>query len=166
MFTDKELINLPHLIIGIPVQHNAAACLTHMLRSHIGNIRISLEDLRIEGATLILSSHIQLQPEWQVEQLDHNAQCEQEEKMKHLNEFWDNYMEEQKEKLGLNNPLTLEQIERSLKLIEQGKIKFADNEYWSNETKKYNEAFEKDLEDYSVFDSLTLWGGDDVNEDE
>lgn len=158
MFTAKELINLPRLTIGIPVQHNAAACLTHMLRNQIGDIKICMEDLRIEGATLILSSHIQLAPDWQVEQQDHNAQFEQEDKMKHLREFWDSYMAEQKHKLGLDNPLTLEQIERSLELIEQGKIKFADKSCWSDETLEYCEKFERDLfDDVSVFDD---WEGE------
>ena len=89
---------------------------------------------------------------------------EEQARMQSLREFWSNYMEEQKEKLGLNNPLTMEQIQKNLDLIEQGKIKFASEDCWSDETKKYNEAFEDDLEDYSIFDSLTLWGGEEDND--
>lgn len=159
MFTDRELLNLPKLTVGIPVAHNTAACVMHLLRNGVGNLKVSLEDLRAEGATLILSSHIQLAPNGQVEQQDHNAQCEQEDKMKHLREFWDSYMAEQKHKLGLDNPLTLEQIERSLELIEQGKIKFADPKCWSDDTIDYCRQFEDSLfEDASVFDD---WEEDD-----
>ncbi len=153
MYTEKELICLPKLTIGIPVQYNTAACVMYLLRNGVGDIKISLEDLRVEGATLILSSHIQLAPTEQVEQLDHNAQCEQEVRMKHLREFWDSYMEEQKEKLGLNNPRSLEHIQRNLDLIEEGKIKFADKNCWSDETIDYCKRFEDILfEDASIFD--------------
>lgn len=153
MFTDKQLINLPRLTVGIPLQHNAAACMTHILRNQVGDIKISLEDLRVEGATLILSSHIQLAPNEQVEQHDPSAQLEEEDKMKHLREFWDSYMEEQKHKLGLDNPLTMEQLEKSLQLIEEEKIKFADKSCWSHETAEYCDRFEDSLfEDASIFD--------------
>lgn len=54
MFTDKELIKLPKLIVGIPVEHNTIACLTHMLRNQAEDIRILLKNLRVDGATLIL----------------------------------------------------------------------------------------------------------------
>lgn len=162
MYTEKELICLPKLTIGIPVSHNEAACIMHLQRNGIGNISVRLEDLRVEGATLILSSHIQLEPNKQVEQPDPFAQCEQEDRMKHLKEFWNDYMEEQKHQLGLDNPLTVEQIERSLELIEQGKIKFASEDCWSDEAKEYCEKFERGLfDDVSVFDD---WEGEEEDD--
>lgn len=162
MFTEKELICLPKLTIGIPVSHNEAACVMHLLRNGIDNISVRLEDLRAEGATIILSSHIQLEPDWQVEQQDQVAQLEENEKMKHLREFWDSYMEEQKERLGLNNPLTMEQLEKSLELIKQEKIKFASTDLWSDETVEYCERFENELyEDASIFDD---WEEDEVDD--
>ena len=164
MFTEKELINLPRLAIGIPVAHNAAACLMHLLRNGIGNIEISLEDLRVEGATLILSSHIQLAPNELIEQLDHDVQLEQEEKMKHLKEFWDDYMEEQKQKLGLNNTLTLEQIKKTNQLIDEERIKFASENYWSDETNEYCEQFEDEIFADGLFDSIDVWGEDEEDD--
>lgn len=82
MFTEKELINLPKLTVGIPVAHNQAACIMHLLRNEVSNIKISLEDLRAEGATLILSGHIRPYPNEDIET------PEEQEKMKCLREFW------------------------------------------------------------------------------
>lgn len=162
MFTEKELISLPKLTIGIPVGHNQAACVMHLLRNELSDIKISLEDLRSEGATVVLSGHIRPYPNEQVEQQDPNVQCEQEDRLIHLREFWNGYMEEQKERLGLNNPLTAEQIERSLKLIEEGKIKFADKDCWSDETVDYCNRFEDSLfEDASIFDD---WEEDETDD--
>lgn len=153
MFTDKDLINLPNLVIGIPVQHNATACLTHMLRNGIGDIKISLEDLRVEGATLILASHIQLAP---------NEYLEEEDEMIHLRDFWDGYMEEQKAKLGLNKPLTREEIQRELQLMDEGIITYADPLYWSEEKKAYckeieDAIFADSYIDVSIFDDKDDW---------
>lgn len=159
MFTEKELINLPRLTVGIPVPHNTAACIMHLLRNEVEGIVIRLEDLRVEGATLILSSHIKPYPNEQVEQHDPVAQYEQEDRMVHLKQFWNEYMQEQKHKLGLDNPLTSEQIERSLQLIEEEKIKFADKSCWSDETNEYCERFEDGL-----FDDIDVWEEDEEDD--
>jgi len=153
MFTEKELISLPGLTVGIPVLHNTAACIMHLLRNQVSDIKISLEDLRSEGATLVLSGHIRPYPSENMETQ------EEQEKMKDLRMFWANYMEELKEKLGLNNPLTMAQLQRSLELIEQERINFADTDLWSDETIEYNERFENGL-----FDSVDDWEGVEDND--
>lgn len=152
MFTEKELINLPRLVVGIPVPHNSAACIMHLLRNEVSDIKVSLEDLWAEGATLVLSAHIRPYP-------DSMETPEEEEKIKFLREFWNSYLEEQKEKLGLNNPLTMAQIQRTNELIEQQKVRFADKSCWSQETIDYNEQFEEGL--FDDIDNSDLWGDED-----
>lgn len=73
--------------------------------------------------------------------------------------FGNSYLEEQKEKLGLNNPLTMAQIQRNNELIEQQKVKFADKSCWSQETIDYNEKFEDGL--FDDIEDSDLWGNDE-----
>lgn len=93
-----------------------------------------------------------------MENYDPVAQLEQVEKMKYLRVFWDFYMEGQKE--SLNNPLTTEQLERNLELLEQGKTRFADEACWSDETIKYCRKFEDDLFE----DPFDDWERDEEND--
>lgn len=148
MFTDKELINLPTLKVGIPVGHNQAACLTHLLVNQLGDIRITLEDLREEGATLTLSCHTRAYPEWMKE--DDTQTTEQ------IKQYWEDYMEEQKARYGMNKPMTMKQLDIHNDLAEKGIIKYAGPKCWSEEKKSYCEQFENGL-----FDSIDVWEGEE-----
>lgn len=50
--------NLPSAIIKIPVQQEVAALLLHLFNQKIGAVNIGLEDLKVEGANLVISSII------------------------------------------------------------------------------------------------------------
>lgn len=147
MFTDKELINMPKLTIGIPVSHNTAACLTHLLINQLSDIKISLEDLREEGATLILSCHTRAYPEWMEDDVTENTN--------QLKQFWEDYMEEQNVRYGINKPFTLDQIMKHNVLAEEGTIKYADPKYWSEEKKAYCQRIEDEIFAEGLFDSVT-----------
>lgn len=150
MFTDKELINLPTLKVGIPVGHNQAACLTHLLVNQLGDIRITLEDLREEGATLTLSCHTRAYPEWMKE--DDTENTEQ------IKQYWEDYMEEQKVKYGMEKAMTMEELSIHNDLTDMGIIRYAGPEYWSEEKKTYCEQFENGL-----FDSVD-WEDDEEDD--
>lgn len=139
MFTDKELINLPKLTIGVPLGHNQAACLTHLLVNQLGDIRVSLEDLREEGATLVLSCHTRAYPGWMEEDNTENTAL--------IKQYWEDYMQAQKVKYDMDKPMTMEDLEIHNSLTNKGIINYADPEYWSSETLEYNADFEKDLLD-------------------
>lgn len=62
--TDKALIYLPKLAVGIPVTRNVSAVLSHLIRHNVGDFQVSLQDLRKDGATVVISSHIKIFPEW------------------------------------------------------------------------------------------------------
>ncbi len=48
--------NLPSAIIKIPITQPVAALLLHLCNHRIGAVNISLEDLRVDGAQLVISS--------------------------------------------------------------------------------------------------------------
>ena len=50
---DKALIYLPMLTVGIPVTRNVSAALAHLIRHNVGDFKVSLEDLRKDGATVV-----------------------------------------------------------------------------------------------------------------
>lgn len=60
----KELDNLPVITIGIPVGPNVADALLNLLNNQVGELRIHLDDLRKEGATLTISTHTKPYPSW------------------------------------------------------------------------------------------------------
>lgn len=61
---DKALIYLPAIAVSIPVTRNTSAVLAHLIRHNVGEFTVSLEDLRKDGGTLVISSHIKIFPNW------------------------------------------------------------------------------------------------------
>lgn len=61
---DKALIYLPAIAVSIPVTRNTSAVLAHLIRHNVGEFTVSLEDLREDGGTLVISSHIKIFPNW------------------------------------------------------------------------------------------------------
>jgi|GEM_PF-2682049 len=62
--TDKALIYLPKMAVGIPVTRNVSAALSHLIRHNVRDFQVSLQDLRKDGATVVISSHIKIFSEW------------------------------------------------------------------------------------------------------
>lgn len=141
MPTKRELLNYPQLRVGIPVPHNTAASLTHLLQHNVEDIKLSLEDMRVEGCTLVVSGHIKAYPEW----IDVEAQEARDSEMEEMRQFWAQYMENERKKFGLDNPATLAEIKRLNEMALDGTLKYADTDCWSQEAWEYNERLESEI---------------------
>lgn len=145
---EKDLIYLPNISISIPVSQSTAAVIGHMMKHNIGNFKISLNDLRADGANLIVSSHIRLYPAWEEDNLydedlmdDKIIQLE-EDKLKHLKEFWNKYTREKEEEMGVAKGLSKEEIKRQQQ-EKDGIYKYLDDDWLYNDD--YNLWIEEEI---------------------